>query len=121
MASNPGTVEFIVEQMGAAGAVTARKMFGEYAIYCDERVVALVCDDKLFIKPTPPGKAFIGEVTEAPPYKGSKPFFLVSGELWDDREWLGQLVRLTAAALPIPIKRAPSKGPPRRAGGSRGK
>ena len=31
MASKQGVVNFILEQIGAAGAVSARKMFGEYA------------------------------------------------------------------------------------------
>ena len=106
MASQPGTVDFIVEQMGSGGAVTARKMFSEYAIYCDGRLVALVCDDKLFMKPTTGGKAFIGQAVEAPPYSGAKPYYLISGELWDDREWLGQLVRVSAAELPLPVKKA---------------
>jgi len=25
-------------------------MFGEYALYCGDKVVALVCDDQLFVK-----------------------------------------------------------------------
>ena len=45
MASQQGTVDFIVEQMARAGAVSARKMFGEYGIYCDGKMVALVCGD----------------------------------------------------------------------------
>jgi len=31
--------------MHDAGAVTFRKMFGEYAMYVDEKIVALVCDN----------------------------------------------------------------------------
>lgn len=114
MASQPGIVEFIVEQMRSAGAVTARKMFGEYAIYCDERLVALVCEDKLFIKPTKAGRAYMSQVTEAPPYKGAKPYFFVSGERWDDHDWLSQLVKVSAAELPLPVKKAPSKSPSKR-------
>ena len=115
MAPQPTTVDFLVEQMGSAGTVTARKMFGEYALYCDDRLVALVCEDKLFIKPTTAGKAFIGQVTEAPPYKGAKPYFFVSGEQWDDRDWLSHLVKVSAAELPLPVKKVsggrPKKGP----------
>jgi TfoX/Sxy family transcriptional regulator of competence genes len=110
MASQPSTVDFIVEQMAGAGVVSARKMFGEYAVYCNERLVALVCDDKLFIKPTLAGKSFMGTVAEAPPYAGAKPYFFVSGERWDDRDWLSTLVRVSAAELPLPVKKAPSKG-----------
>ncbi len=114
MASQPSTVDFIVEQMRSAGVVTGRKMFGEYAIYCDERLVALVCEDKLFVKPTQAGKAYLGQVTEAPPYKGAKPYFFVSGERWDDADWLGQLVKISAAELPLPVKKAATKGTSKR-------
>ncbi|KVD34415.1 competence protein TfoX [Burkholderia ubonensis] len=105
MASSQSTVDFIVEQMAAAGAVSARKMFGEYGIYCDGKMVALVCDDRLFVKPTPDGKAFLGECEECPPYPGAKPCFVISGERWDEREWLSRLIRITAAQLPPPKPR----------------
>ncbi|KVQ01136.1 competence protein TfoX [Burkholderia ubonensis] len=105
MASSQSTVDFIVEQMAAAGAVSARKMFGEYGIYCDGKMVALVCDDRLFVKPTPDGKAFLGECEESPPYPGAKPCFVISGERWDEREWLSRLIRITAAQLPPPKPR----------------
>ncbi len=105
MASRIGTVDFIVEQMAGGGTITARKMFGEYAVYCDERIVALICDDQLFIKPTAGGRAFIGQVTEAPPYEGAKPYFFISGERWDDRDWMGKLVAISAAELPRPVKK----------------
>ena len=104
MASQASTVAFILEQVAGAGAVSARKMFGEYALYCDGKLTALICDDQLFVKPTEAGRAHIGEVTEAPPYKGSKPFFLVSGDGWDDRDWLATLIRVSAAELPHPDK-----------------
>ncbi len=41
--------------MGAAGAVSARKMFGEYAIYREGKLIVLVCDDGLFPKPPDAG------------------------------------------------------------------
>jgi TfoX/Sxy family transcriptional regulator of competence genes len=102
MPSSQSTVDFLLEQMGEAGLVSARKMFGEYAIYCDGRVIALVCDDNLFVKPTEAGRAFIKEVKEAPPYPGAKPYFSISGEKWDDSEWLSQLIKLTTAEVPLP-------------------
>lgn len=71
MASRQSTIDFIVEQMAEAGDISAKKMFGEYAIYCDGKLVALVCDDQLYIKPTSSGRNFIGKCIEAPPYKGA--------------------------------------------------
>jgi TfoX/Sxy family transcriptional regulator of competence genes len=111
MASKQSTVDFVLEQMQSAGAVRAHKMFGEYAIYCNDKVVALVCNDQLFVKPTVAGKNFIGTVTEGPPYPGAKACFLISGDQWEDREWLSQLIKLTALELPVPKPK--KKSPPR--------
>ncbi len=47
--------------MAGAGEARARKMFGEYALYVDGKVVALVCDDHLFVKLTEPGTKFVGD------------------------------------------------------------
>lgn len=102
MASQQKTIDFILEQIADAGDVAARKMFGEYAIYCDAKVVALVCDDQLFVKPSKSGKAYIGKPVEAPPYKGAKPSFLIPGDKWEDADWLTELVKLTSAELPLP-------------------
>lgn len=101
MASDESFVTFIVDQIAGAGAISSRKMFGEYAIYCDSKVVALVCDNQLFVKRTDAGRAFIGAVVEAPPYPGAKPSFLIEDKL-DDREWVSQLIRLTANEIPAP-------------------
>jgi TfoX/Sxy family transcriptional regulator of competence genes len=105
MSSQQSTVDFILEQISAAGPVSARKMFGEYGLYCGGKMVALVCDDRLFVKPTSAGRAHIGDVTEAAPYKGAKPCFLIPGDQWDDAEWLAKLVRISAAELPAPVKK----------------
>jgi TfoX/Sxy family transcriptional regulator of competence genes len=106
MASDLDFVEYVVDQMEDAGVITYKKMFGEYAVYCRGKVVALVCDNQLFVKPTEAGRAFIGDVVEAPPYPGAKPSFLI-GEGMEDRDWLGRLIRLTEKELPLP---KPKKG-----------
>jgi TfoX/Sxy family transcriptional regulator of competence genes len=101
MASDQSFVDFIVDQLENAGDVSCRKMFGEYALYCDKKVIALICDNRFFLKPTGAGRAFIGEVVEAPPYPGAKPYFLIEDKI-DDREWLTELARITAKELPGP-------------------
>lgn len=105
MASSQKIADFILEQIQSAGAVSARKMFGEYTIYCDQKVVAFVADDQLFIKPTSAGRQFLGTVEEKPPYVGAKNCFFISGEKWDDHDWLTKLIQLTAKELPLPKKK----------------
>ena len=110
MASDKRFIEFIVDQMGNAGNISQRKMFGEYAIYCNGKVVALVCDNQLFIKPTEGGKTYIGEIVEAAPYPGAKLYFLIE-DRFEDREWICGLIKRTAQELPIPKpKRNQTKG-----------
>jgi TfoX/Sxy family transcriptional regulator of competence genes len=105
MASRQSTVDFILRQVETAGVVCAKKMFGEYGIFCNEKMVALVCDDQLFVKPTEAGLQFIGDVTEGCPYPGSKPCFLISRDQWNDSEWLTRLIRISTAELPLPKKK----------------
>lgn len=107
MASDRNTVAFIVDQLAAAGDVFAKPMFGEYGVYCDGRMVAMICDDQLFVKPTPGGCAFAAAIGEAPPYPGAKPCLLVDADRWDDAEWLAELVRISCAELPLPKSRKP--------------
>ena len=109
MATQQRTVDFIFEQLHSVGNVSARKMFGEYALYCDGKVVALVCDDQLFVKPTKAGKEFVGTVEEAPAYPGAKPSYLISGDRWDDADWLCELIKITAKELPVPKPKKPKK------------
>ncbi|MEI7556544.1 TfoX/Sxy family protein [Candidatus Chlorohelix sp.] len=105
MASRQSTVDYIVEQIAEAGTVYAKKMFGEYGIFCDGKMVALVCDDQLFVKPTAVGKAYIGEFVEGSPYPGAKPYLLITGDKWDDRDWLVKLLQITTPELPLPQKK----------------
>ena len=59
-------MDFILDQLRDVQLIRARKMFGEYALYCGDKVVALVCDDQLFVKITEPGKAPKASPTPAP-------------------------------------------------------
>jgi TfoX/Sxy family transcriptional regulator of competence genes len=101
MASDKDFVDFIADQMSDAGTITYRKMFGEYTVYCNGKVVALICSNQLFVKPTEKGRKFIGNVTEAKAYPSAKPSFLIE-ERFEDREWIGELIRITEKELPPP-------------------
>jgi DNA transformation protein len=57
MATNRKTVEYIVEQAAAAGVIVAKPMFGEYGLNCDGKMIAIIGDEKLFIKLTTGGCA----------------------------------------------------------------
>jgi TfoX/Sxy family transcriptional regulator of competence genes len=101
VSSDPGFLEYICDQLQEAESISSRKMFGEWAIYSGPKVVALVCDDRLFVRPTAAGRAFIGEPVEVPPYPGAKPHFLIEDRI-DDRDWLTGLIQVTEREIPAP-------------------
>jgi len=101
MATDLKTVAFIADQSGLGARLAHKRMFGEYALYLNTKVVAFVCDDKLYLKPTEAGRALLGSPTEAPAYPGSKNYFLLEAEL-DDPELLRRAFEVTEAALPLP-------------------
>lgn len=104
MATDASYAKYVCDQLRAAGGVDARKMFGEYGLYRHGKIVALICDNQLFVKPTPAGEEVLGTPSYGPPYPGAKPFFNVS-DLLDDPEWLVRLILATDAALPAPKKK----------------
>ncbi|GAB1367235.1 TfoX/Sxy family protein [Candidatus Cloacimonadaceae bacterium] len=105
MATKKETMDYLLGQLQELEKVRYLKMFGEYGIYFQEKMIALVCDDQLYIKPTKAGKEYLGEVEEAPPYPGAKNWFLVPEEDWEDAVWLGGLIRATTPEVPLPKKR----------------
>lgn len=104
MASSLGVVEAVIEAMSVeASDIRSRAMFGEHVIYCHDRVVALVCDNQLFVKITPRTTALIkDESATAPPYQGAKDCFVVDEIHWGDEGYLGSLALAAARDLPLP-------------------
>lgn len=112
MSTRAETIDFLLDQLGSPPNARAAKMFGEYALYLDEKVVALVCDDELFVKPTEAGRAFVeaaGALDEAPAYPGAKDYYRIAGDRWENREWLAELIQRTADALPAPKPKKPRR------------
>ena len=101
MAQDLKFVEFAVDQIDESCEITGRAMFGGYTLYSKGKVVALICDDQLFVKPTDAGRAFIGDVVEAPAYEGSRMSFLIEEKI-EDAEWLSKLITITEKALAPP-------------------
>ena len=106
MATHQDFVEYVRSQSGLGDAISCRKMFGEYAIYVEGKVVALACDDQLFLKPTAHGRSLLRAPQEHPPFPGAKDYFRID-EAIDDRELLRRLLLATAEALPQPRPKKP--------------
>ncbi len=108
MAQGLEFVEYVTDQVADSCKLTHRMMFGGCTLYLDGKVVALICDDQLFVKPTRAGREFIGNVIEAPAYPGAKNSFLIEDQI-EDGEGLAKLLTVTAAELPVPKPRKKKK------------
>ena len=87
----------MAEQLRGAGGVRARKMFGEYGLFCDGTFFAVICDDQLFIKITPQGEAAFPDLPKAPSHEGASDSFVI--EDVDDPTMAVELTRITYEAL----------------------
>jgi len=124
MASDQGFVDFVHDQLGRSRHISFRKMFGEYAMYYDGKVVALVCNNQVFVKPTAGGRAMLRQVTEGLPYPGARPHLLIDSQL-EEPDFALRLVQVIARELPaqtlkteaqrtVRLKKSPAKHPARR-------
>lgn len=110
MATQASTIEYILDQLSSIPNVRARKMFGEYALYCNDKVVALVCDDELFVKITEAGKEFVGDLYhEGTAYPGARPSMNIDMDMIEDRNWLSELILITEENLPAPKAKSQKK------------
>lgn len=118
MATDVSFVEYVVEQAALGARLTWKRMFGEYGLYIDDKVVAFACDDSLFIKPAAATEALCASLPRRPPYPGAKPY-PVADELLDDGEALRRLLLATFDAVPAPkpkVAKAAKTTKPRRPG-----
>lgn len=99
MATQKSYVEELLEGLWE---VRVRPMMGEYVLYCREKVVGDICDDRLFIKITPASRSMLQGAPMHPPYEGAKPYFLVETR---DKAFLQQLLFAVADELPLPKRK----------------
>lgn len=102
MSTSKDTIAYILEQLEPL-PVRARAMFGEYGLYCGDKVVGFVCDDTIFLKQNPATEG----LELGPAYPGSKDYAIVSAELLEDSEALRAVVGATADSLPAPKPKKP--------------
>lgn len=102
--SHPDLVEYIVEQAAHVGEVSAKKMFGDYCLYCDGKPVGLICDDVLYLKPLQQIEPLLhdGDRQTRPPYDVAKPHYVITDV--DDRDYVSLLVKTAADNLPAKKK-----------------
>jgi TfoX/Sxy family transcriptional regulator of competence genes len=105
MATQKETIEFILEKLRNHKRFSARAMFGEYALYADGKVVALVCDDQLYVKILPASADLEKLCEKDSPYPGAKAHYLVEEHMLSELQDLPDILFAIAKSLPIKKKK----------------
>lgn len=117
MATDRDFVDYVHEQAAFGPRLTDKRMFGEYSLYLDGKVVAFACDNSLLLKPTPEGRALLPRVTPGKPHPDAKDYYVLD-EFLDDTELLQRILQTTADALPPPKPKPPGRKARKGAGGT---
>lgn len=103
MSSDSGLADYICDCLSGIGEISSKKLFGEYCIYFNKKVIGLICDNEFFIKITEFGKKLLVGYKLKEPYKGAKPWFLI--ENFENRELMQKLLLGMYDELPFPKKK----------------
>ena len=95
MATSQAYIKNFIEGLELFG-VRVRPMMGDYVVYCDDKSVGCICDERLFVKITPASSALLEGAPELPPYAGAAPRYLVEN---GDKKFLARLLQEVAAEL----------------------
>lgn len=102
MASSREYLDFILEQLSEVEGISWRAMMGEYLIYCKDKLVGGIYDDRFLLKSTNAAMNLMPEAEMKVPYDGAKEMLLVDNV--ENREFLKELFDAMYEELPA-VKR----------------
>jgi len=103
MSTDKSFSQYVLDQLNT-NLTRVRSMFGEYALYYDDRVVGLICDNTVYLKITPKTSTLLGQnYPTGLAYPGAKPSFQISEEILEDSEFFRKL--LASCSQDVPLKK----------------
>ena len=102
MATSKEYIDFVLENIQGFENVKAKKMFGEYMIYINEKPVLLVCDNTVFVKKIPEVSSLFENCESGFPYDGAKEHFVLDIE---NKELSSKVLSTLEKVVPVPKKK----------------
>jgi TfoX/Sxy family transcriptional regulator of competence genes len=102
MATKKDFAEYILDQINDEQA-KVKAMFGEFALYFEDKVVGFICDNTLFLKITKNTKEILDNHKVGQVYPGSKDYFVIEEEILENNKKLKDLI--VACALDVEVKK----------------
>ncbi len=95
MACTTDYIDFVCSQVEGVGVIRAKKMFGDWMIYIDEKPVILACDDICYVKMLPVISDMMTNAWTGFPYDGAKEHYIL------DIEHRDEAIKVIKALLPV--------------------
>ena len=99
MASSQEYLDYVRAQANGPWTLRARKMFGDWMVYADDRPILLVCDNTVFVKIVPELAALMAGAERGLPYEGAKEHYILD---IDDTDLARQVVAVLETVTPLP-------------------
>ena len=77
MACSTEFIEFVCEVLAPLGEIRARKMMGDYILYLNEKCVATLCDNNVYVKIHPSINELMKDAEIGRPYEGAKDHYIL--------------------------------------------
>ena len=97
MATTKDYRDFVVEQLSSLDNIVCKPMMGEYLLYYNGVLFGGIYDDRVLVKIVDSNKKY--NMSEAIPYKGAKPMYLVDDI--DNSDVLKEIVLDTCKDLKV--------------------
>lgn len=104
MATSLQFADFVCDQLQMYGVVRAKKMFGEYMVYLNEKPILLLCDNTVYVKKKPQTAVILQSAPCGVPYEGAKEHFILDME---QQALLDVLIPILEAVTPLPKRKNP--------------
>lgn len=102
MACTIDYIEFVCTQLEGLGNVRAKKMFGDWCIYVDEKPVILACDNQCYVKMLPAMAELMEGAMTGTPYPGAKDHYILDIEHRDEAV---KVIKTLLPQIPFPKKK----------------
>ena len=110
MATSIEFIEYVCEQISGIGIVRYRKMFGEYMVYINDKLLLLVSDHTVFVKERECITELLKDADRGVPYPGSKEHYVLN---IDDPEFCKTVIAVLEPMTPLPKqKKSKQSGQP---------
>lgn len=102
MACSTDFIDYVCAQLQGAGVIRARRMFGDWCIYVDEKAAVLACDNLCYVKMHPAIAHLMHDAPTGRPYEGAKEHYILD---IDHPAEATAVVKALLPALPYPKRK----------------